>query len=87
MTRAVYAACRGDFVASFRHHPLAMFIVPLVVVVMTRNAIGFVRDGRWGEGEASQHPLVTWGAAVLLAALIALWIARFFGALGGPEPV
>jgi hypothetical protein len=84
MTRSVHAAMHGDLAASLHLHPLALLITPYVLLVMTRNSWGYLRRGRWGEGDASMHPLWTWSAGILLFAMLSLWIARFFGAFGGP---
>ena len=87
MTRSVLAAADGDFAASFQHHPLGLVVTPFVMFIMARNAWGYLRTGRWGAGDALQHPLFTWTALILFVALMGLWIARFLGAFGGPEPV
>ncbi len=87
MTRATLAALVGDIRLSLRLHPLALLITPYVMLVMARNTWGYLARGRWGEGDAASHPLWTWSAGILGVAMIALWIARFFGAFGGPVSV
>lgn len=87
MTRATLAALRGDFAASFRFHPLALVMVPLLGAYATANAISYIRHG------VSQIDTVLAGKwfdrllLLLLFAMLTVWIARFFGAFGGPVPV
>lgn len=83
MTRATWALLHGDVSASLRLHPLAGAIVPIVVVSMARSALGFVRTGAWGAGDAA-GAWMTPIAFVLVIAMLAVWIVRFFGYLGGP---
>ena len=87
MTRAVLSAVHGDFRGSFHHHPLAIVMVPLVAYIFSRNFIGYVRNGRWSEGEAVKNKVLDVFFIVIAVAMMVVWIARFFGALGGPEPV
>jgi hypothetical protein len=51
------------------------------------NAYTYVRWARFAELEGALDRWTTRGAAALLVALIGLWIARFFGAFGGPVAV
>jgi hypothetical protein len=87
LTRATLAAARGDFTASFHHHPLAIVMVPLVGWFLARNAWGYVVRGRWGEADGKSSRALDLALAVFAFAMFAVWIARFFGAFGGPEPV
>lgn len=82
-TRAILAALRGDFATSMQLHPLAapllVLIVPSVLLVVRSVLLG-------RPSEPLPTPLrIAWHAA--FAALIALWIARFFGLFGGPAPI
>jgi hypothetical protein len=64
-------------------HPLAPVVCPLVVGFFVYQAVVYVR---WGRVRA----LPSWGTAaglVLWALLVAVWVARFFGAFGGPVSV
>ncbi|MFT3769982.1 MAG: DUF2752 domain-containing protein [Minicystis sp.] len=87
LTRAAIALAQGRFAEAVRLHPLAPVVVPLVVGSVAWAAIVYVRHGRWpgATGRAAG-----WIAAVGIAAWVLLtgvWLARFYGAFGGPAPV
>ena len=86
LTRATLAALKGDLRASFFFHPLALLIAPTIIIALARDLYGFARRGVWGEGQRG-GPAMTLFAGALAAAMLAVWIARFFGYLGGPVPV
>jgi hypothetical protein len=86
LTRATYALARADIAAAFSLHPLVFIATPalgLLVAIVVRS---YVKEGtvRW-------HPrvdrMLAPGMLTLYVALIAVWIARYLGALGGPVPV
>ncbi len=87
LTRATFAALRGDFAEATHFHPLVWVITPLVALVWAQiawRAAGLPVPG-WTQRLASPPRSLTW---LLLVALLGLWIARFFGAFGGPvDPV
>jgi hypothetical protein len=85
--RATFAMLRGDFGEAMHVHPLAPLLVPVIVVALGYNAALYVRRGRWGAAEGFTGRVATWGAGVLFALMIGLWIARFAGLFGGPAPV
>ena len=87
LTRAVMAAAHGHFNESFHHHPMAMVMFPLVAFVFAQNFVGYVRTGHWGVGEKSKSKGLDVALIALGIAMLAIWVARFFGAFGGPEPV
>lgn len=88
MTRALHLLVDGDVSGSLHMHPLA---VPVLLVgllfmgstVVTTLQLGSpltvyrTRPGRWIIGAM----VVVYGATLLV------WIARWFGFLGGPVPV
>jgi hypothetical protein len=47
----------------------------------------YVRYDRWYTFAFVQSRTITMGSILLGVALVAVWIARFFGAFGGPVPV
>jgi hypothetical protein len=87
LTRATLALVRGDLGGALRLHPLSPLVSPLVVVIFAYNAVVYVREGRWAAAEGLHGRAVTSLALLLFVALLAVWIARYLGALGGPVPV
>jgi len=43
--------------------------------------------GQWGEADAKTSRAIDVALIALGLLMIGVWIARFFGAFGGPEPV
>jgi hypothetical protein len=84
ITRAVRLALAGDFGAATRMHPLVWVLVPFVAAWIGIEVGGYVRSGAWGASGRIPHG----GKALVgVAALtFAVWIARFYGAFGGPTP-
>lgn len=87
LTRATLALAAGRFEESFYLHPLAVVISPLVVGLLGYNAVMYIANGKWSAVEAKQGPWITALVVVVGAAALLVWIARFFGAFGGPVPV
>ena len=87
MTRAGVALLHGDLAGALALHPLSVVAVPLVGGLVAWNAAAYVRSGTAPGLTALHARWVTLATAALGAALIAVWIARFFGAFGGPVPV
>lgn len=86
LTRATLAALHGDLHGSLVFHPLALIITPTIIITLIRDLYGFARRGTWGEGQTGGRATTVFAGA-LATAMIALWIARFFGYFGGPVPV
>ncbi len=87
LTRATLAALRGDFAAATRYHPLVWVVTPLVLLLW--GQLAWTESGqptpRWLRRLASPPRAVAW---LLVAALLGVWVARFFGMFGGPvDPV
>lgn len=88
MTRAFHLLVEGNVGASLAMHPLAVptALSQLVLAVAT-IAAAVVFGAPWSLARAR------WGRAALalvvivMAADVVLWIARMFGAFGGPVPV
>jgi hypothetical protein len=87
MTRATLAAMRGDFTACFRFHPLAIIMVPLIGTYAAASAFSYVRYGASNVDKYLTGKLCNTVILLLMVALVGVWIARFFGAFGGPVPV
>jgi hypothetical protein len=84
MTRATRSALHGDFAHATAMHPLWWLVVPFVGAAFTIEMVGYLRTGRWG---ASARVPRSGAILVAVCAIVfAVWIARFFGAFGGPVP-
>jgi hypothetical protein len=83
LTRATLALAQGHVREAVAFHPLAPLISPLVVGFVGYSMVTYVREGRW---PALGRRMAAAGIA-LWALLVGVWIARFFGAFGGPVPV
>jgi len=86
MTRAALALISGDVAGALRLQPLSPAVVPIAVAFAAHELLAYVRFGRARperlRGRWSKRAL-----AALVALLIGVWIARFFGAFGGPVRV
>jgi len=73
MTRSFCAIGRGDFGAAFERHPLGPVLYAFLALVMLRSAAVTVRGrrpSRWS-GRA-----LLWVAAVLVVAVLVVWMVR-----------
>lgn len=96
LTRATFALLRGDFGAAYRLHPLVFVLTPVYTGLLALIGWSYVRGGTAPSVLSSG---VDWGrrlllgrvasaaAGLLIVLAFAVWIARFFGAFGGPVPV
>ena len=87
LTRATLALARGDVASALHFHPLAPLVVPLIVGAIVYNVLLYLRAGKRAATETLQGRWVTLGGIALGALMVGVWIARFFGAFGGPVPV
>jgi Protein of unknown function (DUF2752) len=86
LTRATLAAVQGHFAQALHFHPLVFFVTPIYLGVLTSLGWGYVRGGaRLPSRRAGT--LMTTLAIVLFVSLTGVWLARFFGAFGGPVAV
>ncbi|MFZ5890072.1 MAG: DUF2752 domain-containing protein [Myxococcota bacterium] len=90
LTRATLALLRGDVHAALHLHPLVFVLTPLFVALLASALWSYVR----GPNASERAPRVRWSspwisriAWLLLALTLGVWVARFFGAFGGPVPV
>jgi hypothetical protein len=82
ITRAVRLALHGDLAGATRLHPLMWLAVPVVMLFLSVELVGYARTGAWGASRRMRFSSVLMvGTAALL---FALWIARFAGMFGGP---
>jgi hypothetical protein len=87
LTRATVALLQGHVAEALHLHPLSVLISPLLAAAFAYNAVVYVREGRWAAAEGLQGRWITACSVVLMVLLLGVWIARFFGAFGGPVPV
>ncbi|MFO0659517.1 MAG: DUF2752 domain-containing protein [Polyangiaceae bacterium] len=87
LTRATLRLLQGDLSGALAWHPLVWLMSPTIGAYFIANTVGYVVRGEWGVVEARMGRAISPIAMVLLVAGFAVWIARFFGAFGGPVPV
>jgi hypothetical protein len=81
LTRAAAALLAFDLVRAFGSSPVSPLVLPWAAVAATDALIRFVR------GAPPRAPGRRPMAVLLLTLLIGVWVARFFGAFGGPVRV
>jgi hypothetical protein len=86
LTRATFACLHGQFGEAARLHPLVFFATPIVVICGVLAAHSYIKRGKVRFSAPAARLLMP-PLKVLYAALILLWIVRFFGVLGGPVVV
>ena len=88
ITRATRLAMGGHFEEATRMHPLWFVVVPAAAALFAIELAVYARTGRFG-GSASFTRKRAVRAALLavVGAVVIVWIARFFGFLGGPAPI
>ncbi len=82
-TRAVLALLHGDVHAALALNPVGLVAAALAVPSLAWILRGVVREGR--VVDLPRWLRVVWTGVI--GALFVVWIARFFGALGGPAPI
>ena len=95
LTRATLALLHGDVVAAWRLHPLVFLLSPIYFGLLALIAYSYVRGSSpamlQGRGVSGRRFLLARSVSILTGLTItlafAVWIARFFGAFGGPVPV
>jgi uncharacterized protein DUF2752 len=87
MTRATLRLLHGDWHGALAFHPLVFVALPLALAFGATNAVVYVVRGRWGYVDGLRGRALTWALGALVALMVGVWVARFFGAFGGPVPV
>ncbi|WP_437617449.1 DUF2752 domain-containing protein [Sorangium sp. So ce1151] len=87
LTRATLALAHGRVAEALHFHPLSPIMAPLVIAAIAYNAAIYVKDGRVAATESVQGAWVTRLGVALAVLMVTVWVARFFGAFGGPVPV
>ncbi len=83
LTRATFALFSGDIERALALNPLSPLVVPVAIGMVAYGVGNYVLNGRVGLGGAKVAIVGT----TLCLALVAVWVARWFGAFGGPVPV
>jgi len=83
MTSAARAMLRLHFADASHIHPLALVVIPFVAVLVAVELAGYVVTGHFGVWTNKSAVRIT--GLVMCTALFVVWIARFFGAFGGPN--
>jgi len=87
-TRALLLALKGDLHGSLHMHPLAIPAALLLVPTLLVIARDMMPETTAGAEQPKPLPRPLRRAWTnFVALLFALWIARFFGAFGGPAPI
>lgn len=87
LTRATFAALAGNFAEALHFHPLVFIVTPIYLGVLGSLAWGYVRGGPGALPNKRWSQVVTGLALFLFFSLFGVWVARFFGAFGGPVPL
>jgi hypothetical protein len=88
LTRATLALLHGDLRAAVRLHPLSPLIAPLFFALVATAAKTYL-EGPPATPPAHRMPTrwLNLAAWFLFLLVFGVWVARFFGAFGGPVPV
>lgn len=85
LTRAARAAVTFDFAEATRNHPLWFIVLPALALFVAIEVGSYVVRGRAVGLERVRGVRIGFG--VIVGLLVCVWIARFFGAFGGPVAV
>ncbi len=87
-TRSAWAMLHGDLGEAFRFNPLGPFVILCLFVLAVESIVDIWKDGN-ADRFASRGPgkWALYTLFVVCALELVVWVARFFGAFGGPVPV
>lgn len=85
ITRAARLVVKGDFTEATHIHPLVWLVVPVVAAFAIVEVVGLARTGEWGASRKVKGSKVVMIATA--AIMFVVWVARFYGAFGGPAPI
>lgn len=87
-TRAVLALAHGDLDGVLRYNPFGPVVALLILVFGVQALVSVVTYGDFrATGEGRVGKIAKRVLFVVAAFDVLLWVARFFGVLGGPVPV
>lgn len=87
-TRSVLALLRGDVASALRYNAFGPVMALLIGILALEVVVSLARFGDLRNvAERGVGAVVKYGILVVAGCEIVLWVARFFGALGGPVPV
>ncbi len=81
LTRATRLALGGHFSAATAMHPLWFIVLPFLTVV---GAMQVKHQLQFGQLVTRTPKWARMSGSVIVVLLVVVWIARFFGAFGGP---
>ncbi len=99
LTRATLAWLSGDATRAFHLHPLVFVIAPVYVSLIASAVWAYVRmpapeksaleppDSHRERRRRKHSAALSFLGGALIVALLGVWVARFFGAWGGPVSV
>ena len=89
LSRAARQLLAGDLQAALALHPLSPLVVPLVAAGVLWGLSGTSGSSMLHSAARARvvREIADISSVILVALLIGVWIARFFGAFGGPVPV
>ncbi len=87
LTRATLALLHGHLVEGLRFHPLAPLVSPLIGGFLLYGVVQYVRVGQWPATGGKAAVRVAAAGIALWVLLMVVWVARFYGAFGGPVAV
>ena len=87
MGRATLALLRGDLGAALHLHPLVPLAAPVFIGFALASAWSYVRGPVQPPRSARAERAISAVALACVVGLLVVWLARFFGAFGGPVPV
>jgi hypothetical protein len=87
LTRATLALFRGDFSTALHFHPLVFLATPMYFGMIGSIAWGYVRGGIDKIPSGRLTKALSAIALTTFVLLIVVWLARFFGAFGGPVEI
>lgn len=87
LSRATHALLTGQFAEALRLHPLVFLIVPIIGGYIAGQGFAYLVARRTWVHRVVASRWIERIMIVLMVLAVALWVARFFGAFGGPVPV